>query len=322
MPDFYSLPYELRDDIYKHVLSGNLPSNATRSLFGLRKRVSRQPPPDKVIHEESTASPSTRFVDEAEPVRDSAIASSSFDDVGYYSGEENIRYPLLIPQPSGNALLRASRQLRAELLNKISRTRIRYKIHLAFRNDTDVVYPSWISVPAFSNRVDVLDVEVRFRPHKTSSLCSANGDDDGRELGDPLLGSLALLERFLERGVDFLSRKRGKKITVGLLAVQIMIKGFESPNIHPDEYDEWIEAIGSDVDEWFRDTRTSNIRFPDGPVRADQLICLFAERIDRFSIQIEESKREWDMKEVLIERRKFHEAEKSALPQRTVSGDT
>ena len=311
MPNFFSLPYELRDDIYKHVLSGNLPSSAARSLFGTRKRVSKESPPENVTDEESTASLSTQTGKEEESGKKRSDATSGSDDVGYYDGEENIRYPVNTPLPPGNALLRASRQLRAELQDRISRSRIHYKIHLTFREGKSIVYPSWVSIPAFTDRIDVLDVELRFCPSKTSSLCSANGDDQSEE-GDPLEGSMALLERFLERGVDFLSKKKsGRKITVGLLAVTITLKGLEDRALKSDdEYRESLDELSSEINDWFRDPGHSDSPFPFEIERANQLICFVAERIDRFSIQIKDARREWDMKKVLADRNRLSKENK------------
>jgi len=111
-----------------------------------------------------------------------------------------------------HSLLHTSRQIRAELLETLSLTRLHYKVDLGFRADTDTLYPTWISVPALSHRVDVLDVNLRIRRGKTSSLCSVQGGDDELEReGDVFCGGLILLGRFLDRGVYFLSRRRRRR---------------------------------------------------------------------------------------------------------------
>ena len=202
-----------------------------------------------------------------------------------------------------HSLLHTSRQIRAELLETLSRTRLHYKIDLGLRMDTDILYPTWISVPALSHRVDVLDVNLRIRPGKTSSLCSMHGDDDDLERsGDVFSGGLMLLRRFLDRGVYFLSKKKARKITVGLLALHILL---------PEDQDgqdskEILKDIAQFLDEWFRGD-TDEDSSPQERERQDELMRFLAERVDRFSCQIEDARREWDVKAVIAERERLRQ---------------
>jgi hypothetical protein len=164
MPNLLSLPRELRDDIYKWVLSGPFQSGTPRPSLRSRKRVSKQTAKDAAT--DSTNNPANT----ADPANDNSIpaaaTSSSSPDgpsssitstssgADYYDGEETVRYPLTTPVPPMHSLLYTSRQIRSELLETLSRTRLHYKIDLAFRDDTDILYPTWISVPALSHRVD------------------------------------------------------------------------------------------------------------------------------------------------------------------------
>jgi hypothetical protein len=243
-----------------------------------------------------------------------ATSSSSTDDpsssttstnsgADYYDGEETVRYPLTTPLPPMHSLLYTSRQIRAELLETLARTRLRYKIDVSFRDDTDILYPTWISVPALSHRIDVLDVDLRIRRGKTSSLCSINGEDEPENEGDAFSGGLMLLRRFLERGVYFLSKKKAQKITVGLLALNILPKDLDKGGRDANEI---IEDIGQFLDEWFRgDTDEDDYGTPQERERLDELMHFLSERIDRFSCQFEEARREWDIKAVISERERL-----------------
>jgi hypothetical protein len=199
-----------------------------------------------------------------------------------------------------HSLLHTSRQIRAELLETLSLTRLHYKIDLGVRGDTDTLYPTWIFVPALSHRVDVLDVTLRIRRGKTSSLCSMNGDDDEPEPeADLVSGGLMLLRRFLDRGVYFLSKKKAQKITIGLLALHILLPKNDEWDWKDSE--ELLKDISKSLDEWFH----GDILEYDPPQereRQDELIRFLAERIGRFSCQIGDAKREWDLKAVVAER--------------------
>jgi hypothetical protein len=70
------------------------------------------------------------------------------------------------------------------------------------------LYPTWISVPLFAKMVNGLEVQLRVRGKKTSSVYSFESDGERRYDGEILYSGLPLLQRFLERGVRFLSRRK------------------------------------------------------------------------------------------------------------------
>ena len=254
MPHILSLPRELRDEIYKWGLLDDLASAKSRTLQRERKRVSH----------------------------------SATDPETYY-GEESVRYPEHTSLPPTYPLLQTSRQLRAELLDSVKRMGpLRYKIDLANRDDQDVLYPTWISVPMFSKTVDVLDVEVRVRSGKTSSVCSVVGDDGIEYEGDVYSAGLVLLQRFLERGVYFLSKKKAKKIKVGLLAVNINTHEYVNEESLVETLEEWMIGQndlggGQDVKE-----------------REDKQFRFLAERIESVRLSVNgRLSREWNLKDVL-----------------------
>src|SRR2546430_2613598 len=181
MPNLLSLPRELRDDIYKLVLSSPLQTGISRPSLRSRKRVLKQTSKDNATDSASDGHISEATTSDSLPNEASGSIANTTPGAGYYDGEESVRYPLTTPLQPMHSLLHPSRQIRAELLETLSLTRLHYKIDLGVRGDTDTLYPTWIFVPALSHRVDVLDVTLRIRRGKTSSLCSMNGDDDEPE---------------------------------------------------------------------------------------------------------------------------------------------
>ena len=184
------------------------------------------------------------------------------------------------------------------MLDSVTRTPLHYKIDLAFRDDTATYDPTWISVPSLAYHVDVLDVDLRVRPGKTSSLCSINDDDTREREGDVFFGGLMLLRRFLDRGVLFLSKKKRQKITIGLLALNCLTQDVGTGGKKPKGL---IDDIGEFLDEWLRGTNT----FDNSPYtleRQDELLRFFSERIDRFSFRYGDASREWDIKAAIASR--------------------
>jgi hypothetical protein len=307
MPNLLSLPRELRDDIYKRVLSGPLQTGISRPSLRSRKRVSKQTSKNVATDPASDSSIPVATTSDSSPNEPSSSITSTTSGAGYYDGEETVRYPLTTPLPPMHSLLHTSRQIRAELLETLSLTRLHYKIDLGLREDTDVLYPTWISVPALSHRVDVLDVNLRIRHGKTSSLCSVHGDGDGDELerdGDVFSGGLMVLRRFLDRGVYFLSKKKAQKITVGLLAMHILLPKDQDYSVEDSK--ELLKDLAQFLDEWFRGN-TDEDSSPQERERQDELMRFLAERIDRFSCQIEDARREWDLKAMVAERERLRE---------------
>jgi hypothetical protein len=304
MPNLLSLPRELRDDIYKRVLSGPLQTGTSRPSLRSRKRISKQTSKNVATDAAGDSSIPAEATSDSSPNEPSSSITNTTPGAGYYDGEETIRYPMTTPLPPMHSLLHTSRQIRAELLETLSLTRLHYKIDLGLRADTDILYPTWISVPALSHRVDVLDVNLRMRHGKTSSICSAQGDGDGDELereGDVFSGGLMLLRRFLDRGVYFLSKKKAQKITVGLLAIHILLPKDHDSNVDSKEL---LEDLARFLDEWFLGN-TDEDSSPQERERQDELMRFLAERIDRFSCQIEDARREWDVKAMVAARERL-----------------
>lgn len=248
MPNLLSLPRELRDDIYRKIL--DLPTNpepepslaqgitslrlsdapaASGKYVSKRTRVVRPTPPSAGTETEDAAAASSNDALPPAPPTFDARGMEVLPD--YYDGEESVRYP---PAPTTNVtgLLSTSSQLRSEVLAAVRRAKMRYRIVLSYRDDKERVYPTWVHLPAFSDTVDTLDVDMRVRPKRSATLCSANLDDGGDDddwddrQGDLVKGTLGLLQRFLERGAHFLDGKRRRPMRVGHLRARWrMVRG-------------------------------------------------------------------------------------------------
>lgn len=287
MPNLLSLPRELRDDIYDWLHRSSLRMKDSRHH---RIRISNRGHPTRLPYGKLGS--------------DKTVLDST-----YYTGEEAIRYPSAQPIPPVDPLLRTSRQLRAETQESIQRNPVHYKIRLAYRDDRSLLYPTWISMPAFTNRIDVLDVEIRIRQKKTASLFSTNSsassivDQSGTSTsgGDVLFGGLVLLQRLLERGPSFLGKPKDvnghSSLTIGIVTVHIVPKDLLYTMPPKDVFadtEEWVDALLLDKDETLSDD--------DEWTRLDSMMRLFASRVDLFAIQIEDMRREWLMKKVMLER--------------------
>jgi len=257
MPNILSLPRELRDEIYRWGLLDTLASAKDRRLQHDRKRVSD-------------------------------MAADSM--IGYHEGEEAVRYPEHTSLPPIHSLLYTSRQLRAELLDSIKRLGpVKYKIDLTGRNDKNAVYPTlyptWISVPVFARHVDILEVQLRGRLGQTSSICSTPDDEDYEWDGDTFSSGIALLKRFLERGIYFLSKKKAQRITVGLLDIQVD----SLPDVEEERAIMLIDRVASGVESWMLGTQEEewNFRF-------------LASRIERLRLSFQGNlRREWDLQTII-----------------------
>ena len=274
MPNILSLPRELRDEIYKWGLLDTLASAKDRRLQHDRKRVSRSP---KSFSRDLAADPK----------------------IGYHEGEDAVRYPEHTSLPPTHSLLHTSRQLRAELLDSIKRLGpVKYKIDLTDRNDKNALYPTWISVPVFARHIDILEVQLRVRPGQTSSICSTP-DDEGRECdGDTFSGGIALLERFLERGIYFLSKKKAQRITVGLLDIQVD----SLPDVEEDRAIKVIDTIADSAESWMLGTRQNGVG-DDEKEKEERHFRFLASRIERLRLSFQGIlRREWDL-QTMIKRR-------------------
>ncbi|MCJ1350303.1 MAG: hypothetical protein MMC33_000284 [Icmadophila ericetorum] len=284
MPHILSIPRELRDEIYKH---------------NLQEPLTASPP---TLQSQSTLSRQTVLCLETDP--------------DYHFGEVSVRYPTLTPLPPSHGLLQTCRQLRAELLDCIRRMPIRYKIDLASRTDKDVLYPTWVSIPAFVKHIDVLDVQLRLRYGKTSSIISTasnfpQGDYNDavyKLRSDPFFGGLALLQRFLERGVYFLSKKKRERISVGTLAVNVSV-------VKEDEQQALDQAreLADDLDTWLRGETepsfTSSMHEDKG--REDEQFRILAGKVERVVLSIVgRREREWVLQEMLAAREKTREVDR------------
>lgn len=264
MPNLLTIPREIRDEIYKWGLLDSLASSQSRALQRDRKRIA---------------------FDDADPET--------------HYGEESVRYPEHTSLPPTHSLLQTSRQLRAELLERIQRMgKLKYKIDLTNRGDKDTLYPTWISVPAFATRVDLVEVELRVRNRKTSSVWTV-AEGEGREYeGFVFLGGLVLLQRFLERGIHFLSKKKAQKITIGELAIYVDRPDFVDEEDTAREMDEFAEFL----DDWMRGATVLG-PLEDAKEREERQFRLLAGKVERVSLFARNKlRREWDMSEMLEKR--------------------
>jgi hypothetical protein len=271
MPNILTIPREIRDEIYKWGLLDTLASAESRALQRERKRVAY-----------TASDPETLY------------------------GEDSVRYPQHTSLPPTYALLHTSRQIRAELLERVKRMGpLRYRIDLTNRDDKDVLYPTWISVPVLPGlgergRVDVLECVLRVRRRKTSSVCTVDGDEDGGFEGDVFFGGLGLLQRFVERGVYFLSKKKAEKISVGLLAIDVdKSSEYLTPERSINEVDEFADRL----DKWMRGLDEFGTGEQEEWDREDRQFRFLASKIDRLSLSLKGNlRREWDLKDMITKR--------------------
>jgi hypothetical protein len=212
MPSLLTIPREIRDEIYDWALHLPLTSSVDRSLQRQRKRV----------------------------------AYTTSDPESYF-GEEIVRYSEQTTLPPTHGLLSATRQLRAEFLDSVRRFgSIRYKVDLSDRKDNGLVSPTWISVPIFTDKVDILEAQWRIRPGKTSSIATFAGDDISEIQSNGFSASLAMLQRFVERGVYLLSKKKRRNIHIGLLSINMDT----TVEMSTTETEESVEEFISTLEQW------------------------------------------------------------------------
>ena len=266
MPNILSLPRELRNQIYHHSLEENLPSSHSHLL---------QQPRKEIIY--------------------------NVTDPDNYLAEGRVRYPETTSLPTCDSLLQTCRQMRVEMLDCMKRMGpLRYKIDLVNRVDKYLLYPTWVFVPAFSKHIDVLDVDLRIRWGKTSSVVSASGDGYDRRCGgkdEPLNAGLVLLQRFLERGVYFLSKKKRQKISIGVLAVNVILDLADEEDI-PGQKSSW----ASFLDVWLRDDKLYGFSTEETEEEACRFRFL-AGRVEKFRLSfMGKVEREWVLAEMVAKR--------------------
>ncbi|MCJ1332679.1 hypothetical protein MMC10_009373 [Thelotrema lepadinum] len=298
MANFFSLSRELRDMIYREVFDGNTslkPSPQPRKCLA-RNRPTTQGP---LIDEGNQDRPSTgvsvgeRNLNEA----GTQVGAHSQPQLDYLAGEATIRYSLAEPIPPTSSVLQACRQLRTEMLDAIRRNKVRYKVRLAFRDDADAIYPTWVSLPAFASHIHVLDVEIRTRGRKTPSLFSTETADSAAgwkyDDRDSLLGGMVLLRRFLERGPLFIAKKKAKKTTIETLVLHIEPKdrGALSPS-----------AVFADTVDMMDDLLLHELaeEYDDIDYR-DEFFRFFSERITRVQCRVGEHCKEWLSADILTQ---------------------
>lgn len=315
MPDLLSLPRELRDDIYEIVFRSSLTLKKARIP---RIRISRRKtllsePADEVIG-----------TDDHEHVARgvSGIPGVSnqpqTQNLTYYEGEEAIRYPVAEPVPPTDPLLHVTQQIRAEMQETIQKKSINWRIRLAFRDDKELLYPTWMSMPAFKDRIDNLDVEIRVRKKKTASLFStassiASTDSNvepnyGRPKteGDVFFGGFALLQRLLERGPCFVNKKwlvdsAATPMTIGCLTMHLLPKDLEyqrEPQELLGECVNWVDQLLTDKD----DSDHRRHERDEEWYRIDAFLHFFASRIEKFAFEVEGLRNEWVMEDAMAER--------------------
>jgi hypothetical protein len=263
MPNLLTIPREIRDQIYDWTLSDTLASSRSRDLQRQRTRV-----------------------------------KYSHSDPETYFGEETVQYPVHTSLPPANGLLHTSRKIRHEFLDSIKRlSSIRYKVDLVDRKDTGILAPTWISVPFFTDRIDVLEVHWRVRSGKTSSTVTSAGDSE-RFIYNGFSGSLALLQRFVERGVYLLSKKKRSKIHIGVLEIHLNT-GVE---VEKEELERFVEEACLFLDEYLIGDMNS-IWDNEARQREDAQFELLAGKIDRIQLHANDPlKREWELSDAVAKR--------------------
>jgi hypothetical protein len=312
MPNLLSLPRELRDDIYDLVFRSSL---TLKKAHLPRIRISKKKTSDDESHGNWKA---------PHPQHDNLGGAmcvpgdtndAAIEDAVYYAGEEAIRYPNARPVPPTDPLLRVNHQIRAEMQEAIQKKPVQWRIRLSFRDDKELLYPTWMSMPAFTDRIDTLDVEIRVRKKKTASLFSTTSSiisntsstyARDRNEGDVFFGGFALLQRLLERGPSFVNKKKvidpsHAPMTIGCVTLHLLPKDLEyqrEPKELMDESTEWVDQLLTDKDETGWNDRDKN----DEWQRIDSFLHFFAERIERFAFEVEGMRKEWLLKDAMAER--------------------
>ena len=300
MASLLSLPRELRDVIYSEVLNGSTslkPSPQPRKSLAKRRPTAPGPPANDRNQNGSSIGVAAGGTTSNEA--DVHVGAHGQPEPDYTAGEAALRYSLAEPIPPTSSVLQACRLLRAEMLDTIRLNKVRYKIRLAFREDTETLHPTWVSLPAFASHIHVLEVEMHTRMKKTPSLFSIETAATDAEFTwrdrDALLGGLVLLRRFLERGPLFIARKKAKKITIETLVLHIEPK--DQPSYSPDRI---FTSTVENLDDVLLDGPNSEYDDSSGGYR-DEFLIFFAERITRFQCRVGEQCKEYLLADVLAQ---------------------
>ncbi|KAH8654543.1 hypothetical protein BGZ60DRAFT_418731 [Tricladium varicosporioides] len=281
MPGLLSIPREIRDEIYALIVPEDLASSKSRDLQKERKRISF----DK-------ENPDTYF------------------------GEESVRYPVHTSLPPTFSLLQTSRQIRTEIMDSLKRLGpVKYKVNFTDRRDKGTLSPTWISVPCFKDKVDVLEVHWKIKTRKTTSVFSFNGDDECENSVYGFGTCLALAQRFVERGVYLLSKKKRNKMHIGLLAMHLNV----DPDIDPEDVDEFAEHCCQFLDDWMLGDTWGGYD-SNAKEREEAQFRLLSGKIDRlqmFSNSV--LKKEWIMEDVVVKRDLNQQEQERAAAERAAS---
>ena len=154
-----------------------------------------------------------------------------------YFGEHCNHYPMEPVSISCSGLLLTCRQVRAEVLDVIARLKVQnqlqYKIDCIIE-DEKFFCPTWLSVPVVSFDIDTVEVNFRIFGQR-NGRCGFTPGDGGPSF---LIWSLfALLNRFLERGPNFLSPfKSRQKINVKLITLNIVTPTEPTEGFIPEDW--------------------------------------------------------------------------------------
>jgi hypothetical protein len=267
MASLLTIPREIRDEIYGWALLDTLASSRSQDLRRERKRITYSP-----------------------------------DDPETIFGEGSVRYPVHTSLPPTHALLHTARQLRNEFLDSVKRLgKLKYKVDLIHREDKGILDPIWISVPClpcFVNKVDELEVHWCSRVSETSSVMSYVGYDQERWQSNGLSASLAMLQRFVERGIYLLSKKKRQKVHIGLLAIYLDME------VESDE--EEVPLLARETSNFLNDWMVGDTDFAyddNAREREDAQFRLLAGKIDRIQLHVNGTLgREWELSEVTAKR--------------------
>ncbi|KAH8821781.1 hypothetical protein F5884DRAFT_746074 [Xylogone sp. PMI_703] len=277
MVDLLTLPREVRDQIYSWTLSDTLATSKRRDSQRERKQVSHSP-----------------------------------EDPETFWGEEQVLYPVHTSSPPAHGLLHTNRQLRKEFLDSVKRLGpLTYKVNLTQRVDKCVLVPTWIFVPYLTDRIDVLEVFWPVKLKKTSSIITIHLDKDGEgynRRGDGISSTLVLLQRFIERGIHLLSKKKARKIHIGKLVMHMNVPPEVKEDYSGYSVQEMVRNTIEFLEEWMMGNTVAGWDKEAG-LRENAQFKLFASKIDRVQLLANGVlRREWEVSEVVLRR---EEAEKA-----------